>query len=108
MRSSGLPSWPSSASVSIRNSGWAKPSLVLMAASLLLVTASDGVGLLGRLGQSSRAEILRQISLGDRAVLLDIRQEMVDDLADGDQPGEVDPGLEPHCLEHEGEILGDD
>ena len=32
----------------------------------------------------------------------------VDQLAHGDQPVEVDPGLEPHRFEHEGEVLGDD
>src|SRR5208282_5189271 len=67
-----------------------------------------GSGSLGGLRHRYPVEVLGQSGLGDGAMLDNVRQGAGDELADRNQPLDVDPGLEPHRLEHEGEILGDD
>src|SRR5271166_4743563 len=64
--------------------------------------------LLGGLRHRDPVEVLGQPGLGDGTVLDDVRQGASDELADRNQPLDVDPGLEPHRLEHKGEILSDD
>jgi hypothetical protein len=51
-------------------------------------------------------EILGQPCFGNGAVLDDVRQGAVHELAHGNQPVEIDPVLETHRLKHEREIFG--